>query len=148
MFANHAEPRTQKISMPLNITGTSDASTLIHDLPQLIHTLLKYKWTDVEQKDFMSINKIVGRDVLLSCLNFVEEFKSHIDARKTHTERKISRKKEFYCLLPPKVNPQLINYRTTGRRFFFETLLLSGPVHPSSHSLFITPCRPQYISAG
>ena len=40
------------------------------------------KWTDVEQNYFISMNKIVGRDVLISYLNFSEELMIHKDASK------------------------------------------------------------------
>ena len=37
-------------------------------------TKVKFKWTDVENDAFIATKKIVGRDVLLSYLNFSEKF--------------------------------------------------------------------------
>ena len=46
-------------------------------------TNIKFKWTDVENDDFIAMKKIVGRDVLLSYTNFSERFIIHTGASKT-----------------------------------------------------------------
>ena len=44
---------------------------------------VKFKWTDVEKNGFISMKKILGRDILLSYPKFNEIFIIHTDARKT-----------------------------------------------------------------
>ena len=46
-------------------------------------TRVNLKWTDVENNDFVSMKKIVGRDVLLSYPIFSKEFIIHTNTRKT-----------------------------------------------------------------
>ena len=45
-------------------------------------TNIKFKWTDVENDDFIAMKKIVGRDVLLSYTNFSERFIIQMDTSK------------------------------------------------------------------
>ena len=44
-------------------------------LIKLCSTKVKFKWTDIENNDFIAINKMVGRDILLSypisCKRFI-----------------------------------------------------------------------------
>ena len=47
-------------------------------------TKVKFKCTDVENDDFITMKKIVGLDVLLSYPNLSEIFIIHTDASKTH----------------------------------------------------------------
>ena len=49
---------------------------------KLCYTKVKFIWHDIEEKFFMKMKKIVGIDVLLSYLNFSEEFIIHTNARK------------------------------------------------------------------
>ena len=51
-------------------------------LTKYFSTKVKYEWTDVEQKSFMEMNKILGRYVLLSYPNFSKILIVHTDARK------------------------------------------------------------------
>ena len=71
---------------------------------------VKFKWTDKENNDFISMMKIVGRDVLLSYPNFNERFIIHTDASKTQLGGVISNDGnpvEFYSY---KLTPAQINY--------------------------------------
>ena len=56
-------------------------------LQKLCSTKVKFKWTDIKNDAFISMRKIVGRDVLLYYPNFIEIFIIHTDASKTHLRR-------------------------------------------------------------
>ena len=79
-------------------------------LKKLCSTKVKFKWTDKENDDFISMMKIVGRNVLLSYPNFNEIFIIHTNASKTQLGGVISHNGnpvEFYSY---KLTPAQINY--------------------------------------
>ena len=55
-------------------------SHLLQPLTALTSTKIKFKWTDVEQKAFNKIKRIVARDTLLIYPYFNEHFDIHTDA--------------------------------------------------------------------
>ena len=55
----------------------------IAPLAKLCFNKVRLKWTDVEQYEFVEINKIVSRDVLLSYPIFSKDFIIHKNDRKT-----------------------------------------------------------------
>ena len=70
------------------------------------------------------MNKIVGRDILISYPSIRERFIIHADARKMNIGRLSSGKQEDHRLLCTQFNPCLINYTTTERKLLsiVETL--------------------------
>ena len=59
-------------------------------LTKICSTKVKFKCNGVEHNAFIEMNKIVGRDLILSYPNFIEVFIIHIYSRKTHIEGVIS----------------------------------------------------------
>ena len=55
----------------------------IYPLTKLCSTRVNFKCTHVDKYYLMEMKKTVGRYVLLSYHNFIEEFMIHTDARKT-----------------------------------------------------------------
>ena len=55
-------------------------SNLPQPLTALTSTKVKFKWTDVEQKAFDKIKRIVARDTLLIYQDFNKHFYLHTDA--------------------------------------------------------------------
>ena len=53
-------------------------------LTKLCSTKVKLEWTGIEQKYFMTMKKIVDRDVLFSRPNFIKEFIIHADISNQH----------------------------------------------------------------
>ena len=53
-------------------------------LIELCSTKVKFKWTEIESNDFIAINKMVGRDILLSYPNFSKRFIIHTEDIKRH----------------------------------------------------------------
>ena len=56
----------------------------ISNLTKLCYPKVKFNWTDIRYKAFTEMEKIVGRDVLLSYPNFSEDFIINTDYSKTH----------------------------------------------------------------
>ena len=50
---------------------------------KIFSTKVKFKWTYVENNDFIAMKNIVGPDVLLYYPNFIETFIIHTDASNT-----------------------------------------------------------------
>ena len=64
----------------------------------------------------MAIIIIIGREVLLSCPNFSEEFIIHIETSKTQLGGVTShQRKPIYCLLLTKTNPR------TNKLYYYGT---------------------------
>ena len=76
---------------------------------------VKFKWTDVENNDFMATEKIVGREVLLSYPNFIKTFIIDTDASKTHLGGVISQNGKSIAFYSRKLTPAQINYTTTEK---------------------------------
>ena len=55
---------------------------LLSLLTALTSKNVKYDWKDEHQKCFKSIKRMIGREVLLGCLDFDAPFEIHTDASK------------------------------------------------------------------
>ena len=58
-------------------------SHTISPLTKLCSTKVKFKWTDVENNDFIATKKIVGGDALIYYPKFIKGFIMHTYASKT-----------------------------------------------------------------
>ena len=74
---------------------------------------VKFKWNDVENDDFIAMNKIVGRDILLSYPNFINSFIIHTGSRKKHLGLLIIQNGKPIAFSSHKLTPDQINYMTT-----------------------------------
>jgi len=85
---------------------------------------VKWKWTDVHQKAFATMKKIVARKVLLHYPNFNDVFEIHPDASATQLGAVISQKGKPISFYNRKLNPAQTRYITTKRKLLavVETL--------------------------
>ena len=90
-------------------------------LTKLCSTKVKFKWTDVDSDAFISMKKIVGRDVLLSYPKFIEIFIIHTGARKTQLQGVMSQNGRPIAFYSRKLTPPQINYTTTERELLSIT---------------------------
>ena len=65
----------------------------------------KWKWTEVEQKAFDTMKKIVSRETLLAYPNFSELFEIHTDASHTQLGAVISQRGRPIAFYSRKLNP-------------------------------------------
>ena len=91
------------------------AHTLAH-LTKLYSTKFKSKWNDVEHNHFISMQKILGCDVLLSYPNFSEIYIIHTEASKTKLGGFISQNGKLVAFHSCKLTPAQINYTTTEKK--------------------------------
>ena len=84
-------------------------------LTKLCLTKIILKWPDVENNSFISMNKMVGHDVPLSCPNFSEIFIIHTDARITQLGGVISQNGKPIAFYSCNLTPAQIKYMTTER---------------------------------
>ena len=74
---------------------------------------IKFKWTDVENSEFIAMKKIVQLDVLLSCPNFSERFIIHTDTSKPQLGGVMIQNGNPVAFYSHKLIPALIKYRNT-----------------------------------
>ena len=72
---------------------------------------VKFKWTYVENNDFIAMKKIVGSGVLLSYPNFSEKFIIHTDASKTKLGGVFSPNCKPIAFYSRKLTSAQINYK-------------------------------------
>ena len=84
-------------------------------LTKICSTMVKSKWTDVENNYFLAMKKIVGRDVLLYYPHFSENFIIHTDARKTQLGGLMIQNGKPTAFYSSKLTPAQINYTNTER---------------------------------
>ena len=99
-------------------------SETLAPLTALTSKEVKWVWTDVHQKAFDKMKKIVAREVLLSYPNFNELFEIHTDASATQWGAVISPKGRPIAFYSRKLNPAQTRYTTTERELLaiVETL--------------------------
>ena len=99
-------------------------SETLAPLTALTSKEVKWVWTDVHQKAFDKMKKIVAREVLLSYPNFNELFEIHTDASATQLGAVISQKGRPIAFYSRKLNPAQTRYTTTERELLaiVETL--------------------------
>ena len=73
----------------------------------------KWRWTEVEQKAFDTMKRIVSRETLLAYPNFSEPFEIHTDASHTQLGAVISQRGKPIAFYSRKLNPAQTRYTTT-----------------------------------
>jgi hypothetical protein len=97
---------------------------LLAPLTALTSDATKWKWTDVEQKAFNDIKKVVAKETLLVYPNFNETFDIHTDASDRQLGAVISQAGLPIAFYSRKLNNAQKNYTTTERELLaiVETL--------------------------
>ena len=85
---------------------------------------IKFKWTEVEQKAFEYMKRLVEKYSLLAYPNFSKESVIYIDTSKTKLGAVISQAKRPVAFYSHKLTPKQTQYTTTDREFIsiVETL--------------------------
>ena len=99
-------------------------SETLAPLTNLCSKSVKFKWTDIEQRAFDKMKKIISRDVLLSYPNFEQKFEIHTDASKYQLGACISQNGNPIAFYSRKLSPAQTRYTTTERELLaiVETL--------------------------
>ena len=56
----------------------------LYTLTKLFSIAIKFKWTGVDPNTFIALKIVVGRDFIISCINFIEGAIIHTVDRKKH----------------------------------------------------------------
>ena len=99
-------------------------ASLLAPLTALTSVKSKWKWTEVEQKAFEEIKKVIAKETLLIYPNFNKRFDVHTDASDKQLGAVISQKGLPIAFYSRKLNPAQKNYTTTERELLaiVETL--------------------------
>ena len=99
-------------------------SNILSPLTKLMSKEAKWRWTEVEQKAFDTMKRIVGQEALLAYPNFNERFDIHTDASHTQLGAVISQNGKPIAFYSRKLNPAQTRYTTTERELLaiVETL--------------------------
>ena len=99
-------------------------SHILAPLARLTSKSVKWKWTDVEQKAFNTIKKVISEEVLLHYPDFNQKFVIHTDASQTQLGAVISQNNKPIAFYSRKLNPAQRRYTTTERELLaiVETL--------------------------
>jgi hypothetical protein len=86
--------------------------------------MAKWQWTDVEQKAFDTMKRIIARETLLAYPDFNQPFNIHTDASHTQLGAVISQNIKPIAFYSRKLNPAQTRYTTTERELLsiVETL--------------------------
>ena len=79
-------------------------SHLLAPLTRLVSNNVKFTWTDVEQKSFEDIKRVLSRQTLLAYPHFDKPFIIHTDASDTQIQAVISQDKRPIALYSRKLN--------------------------------------------
>lgn len=90
-------------------------SEVLAPLTALTSSEATFKWTEVEQKAFETIKKIIGRETLLAYPNFNETFDIHTDASHLQLGAVISQQGRPIAFYSRKLQPAQTRYTTTER---------------------------------
>ena len=99
-------------------------SDTLAPLTALMSKEAKWRWTEVKQKAFDTMKKIVSRETLLVYPNFSEPFEIHTDASHTQLGAVIFQRGKPIAFYSRKLNPAQMRYTTTERELLaiVETL--------------------------
>ena len=97
---------------------------------------VKYDWKDEQQKYFDAIKCVIGRELLLACLDFNAMFEIHTDDSKLKIGAVIPQKGKTIALYSWKMNINQNNYTTTERELLsivstlkeFRSILLGNQI--------------------
>ncbi len=84
-------------------------------LTALTSVNVKYNWTDVEQKAFDTMKRVMAQEALLGYPDFSKEFHIHTDASKIKLNAVISQEERPIAFYSRKLNPAHTRYTTTER---------------------------------
>ena len=90
-------------------------SDLLAPLSKLTSTNVPWKWTEVEQKAFEKVKKIISKETLLSFPDFSKPFEIHTDASHTQLGAVVSQDNKPIAFYSRKLNPAQTRYTTTER---------------------------------
>ena len=90
-------------------------SDLLAPLSRLSSFTIKWKWTEVEQKAFENIKKIISKEALVSFPDFSKPFEIHIDASHTQLGAVVSQGNKPIGFYSRKLNSAQTRYTTTER---------------------------------
>ena len=88
-------------------------SDILAPLSALTSDKVKWHWTDVHQKAFDTMKKLISRDALLAYPNFNKQFDIHTDASKSQLGAVISQNNKPIAFYSCKLNPAQTRYTTT-----------------------------------
>ncbi len=93
-------------------------------LSRLTSDKVPWKWTEVEQKAFDAMKKIIARETLLAYPNFNEPFHIYTDASATQLGAVVTQRERPIAFYSRKLNPAQTRYTTTERELLsiVETL--------------------------
>ena len=99
-------------------------SEILAPLAELTGKNAVWEWTEVHQKAFDTMKKIVSRETLLAYPNFNEPFEIHTDASHTQLGAVFSQKGQPIAFYSRKLNPAQATYTTMERELLaiVETL--------------------------
>ena len=84
-------------------------------LTKLTSKEAKWQWTDIEQKAFDTMKRIVGQVIQLTYLNFNKVFKIHTNASHTQLGAGISQNRKPVIFYSRKLNPVQMHYNPMER---------------------------------
>ena len=90
-------------------------SHTLDPLDRLCSTKRKFKWTNVDNNDFKSTKKVLGRDVLIYHPNFSKTFMIHTAAGKTNLGGLIGKDGKPIAFYSRELPPAQTSYLTTER---------------------------------
>jgi hypothetical protein len=107
-------------------------SEILAPLSALCSNAVKWKWTEVHQKAFDTMKRVMAREVILAYPDFNAEFHIHTDASKFQLGAVISQNGKPIAFYSRKLNPAQTRYTTTERELLsivetlkeFRTMLL------------------------
>ena len=99
-------------------------SDILAPLSKLTSKTVKWQWTEVEQKAFETIKRIIARETLLVYPDFNKPFIIHTDASHLQLGAVISQDNKPIAFYSQKLNPAQMRYTTTERELLsiVETL--------------------------
>ena len=99
-------------------------SEILAPLTALTSSSVKWKWTEVEERAFQEMKRVMARETLLAFPDFSKQFTIHTDASKTQLGSVISQEGKPIAFYSRKLNPAQTRYTTTERELLsiVETL--------------------------
>ena len=99
-------------------------SEILAPLTALTSSTTKWRWTEVEEKAFQEMKRVMARETLLAFPDFSKQFVIHTDASKTQLGSVISQEGKPIAFYLRKLNPAQTRYTTTERELLsiVETL--------------------------
>jgi hypothetical protein len=99
-------------------------SDVLAPLSRLTSKTTKWQWSDVEQKAFETMKRIISRETLLAYPDFNKPFIIHTDASQKQLGAVISQDDKPIAFYSRKLNPAQTRYTTTERELLsiVETL--------------------------